>query len=435
MPGERTRGDALTQVFRIPEFRALWAAELISVAGDQLARIALAVLVYGRTGSAGWAATVYALTFLPALIGGLLLGGLADRYRRREVMVVTDVVRAVLVGLMAIPGLSLWALCALLVVVVLISAVHSAAQSALLPAVLPGEHYERGLAVRQITSQSVQLAAFAGGGLLLLVVSPVAALALNAVSFIVSAVVLRLGVAERPPPDRMTEDPGDPGAATEAAPPGRPRGSLLHDGIDALGQILSDPSRRALLCLVWLVSCYVVPEALAAPYAASFGGGPLAVGLLMAADPMGSIVGAFLFSRFVPAHRRSRLVGIIAALAGVPLALCILAPGLPVSILLWALSGALATGYLVQAQALFVRATPDAERGRVVGVAASGLVATQGIGVFAGGLLADVWDPTVAVAVAGVTGSVLAAVAALAWRSAGRSGRDVPVAATVDGGH
>ncbi|MHA6795241.1 MFS transporter [Pseudonocardia bannensis] len=434
MPGERARGDGLTQVFRIPEFRALWAAELISAAGDQLARIALAVLVYGRTGSAGWAATVYALTFLPAMLGGVLLGGLADRHRRREVMVVADVARAGLVAVMAIPGLSLWALCALLVVVVLISAVHSAAQAALLPAVLPGEHYERGLAVRQITSQAVQLAAFAGGGLLLLVVSPVVALAINAMSFIVSAAVLRFAVAERPVPDRDPEE-SDPDEGTDPAPPGRPRRSMLRDGIDAFGRIMADPSRRALLCLVWLVSCYVVPEALAAPYAASFGGGPLAVGLLMAADPMGSVVGAFLFSRFVPAHRRSRLVGVIAVLAGVPLALCILAPGLPVSILLWAVSGALATAYLVQAQALFVRATPDAQRGRVVGVAASGLVATQGIGVFAGGLLADVWNPTVAVAVAGVTGSVLAVGAALAWRSADRSGRDAPVAAGVPGGH
>ena len=53
----------------------------VSVAGDQLARVALTVLVYGRTGSAAWAAATYALTFLPALLGGVLLGGLADRYR------------------------------------------------------------------------------------------------------------------------------------------------------------------------------------------------------------------------------------------------------------------------------------------------------------------------------------------------------------------
>ncbi|MGH8966506.1 MAG: MFS transporter, partial [Actinomycetes bacterium] len=48
-------GSGLGAVFRVPEFRVVWGAELVSVAGDQLARVALAVLVYGRTGSAVWA--------------------------------------------------------------------------------------------------------------------------------------------------------------------------------------------------------------------------------------------------------------------------------------------------------------------------------------------------------------------------------------------
>ncbi|MFC5993292.1 MFS transporter [Pseudonocardia hispaniensis] len=392
-------------MFRRGEFRALWGAELISLAGDQLARVALAVLVYGRTGSAGWAAAVYALTFLPAMLGGVLLGGLADRHRRREVMVVADLVRAVLVALMALPGLSLWLLCALLVVVVLLSAVHSAAQAALLPAVLPDDLFERGLAVRQITSQAVQLVAFAGGGLLLVAVTPNVALALDAATFVVSAVVLRLGVGHRP------------------VPGGEERSrSVAHDGVEAIREILADPPRRALLCLVWLVSCYVVPEALAAPYAAHLGQGSLAVGLLMAADPAGSVVGAFLFHRLVPAGQRTRLIGVVAVLAGLPLALCLVEPGLVGSILLWGLSGALSTAYLIQAQAVFVRLTPDAQRGRVVGVAAAGLVATQGAAVFLGGLLADRLGPAMAVAIAGAAGMVVATASGLAWRAARRSG-------------
>jgi hypothetical protein len=48
------RQAGFRDVLAIREFRALWAAELLSVAGDQLARVGLAVLVYGRTGSAGW---------------------------------------------------------------------------------------------------------------------------------------------------------------------------------------------------------------------------------------------------------------------------------------------------------------------------------------------------------------------------------------------
>jgi MFS family permease len=70
-------------VLRVAEFRALWIAEVFSVAGDQLARVALALLVFSRTGSASLTALTYALTFVPALIGGWLLSGLADRWPRR----------------------------------------------------------------------------------------------------------------------------------------------------------------------------------------------------------------------------------------------------------------------------------------------------------------------------------------------------------------
>jgi MFS family permease len=268
-------GSGLGAVFRVPEFRVLWAAELFSIAGDQLARVALAVLVYGRTGSSVWAAVAYALTFLPALLGGVLLSGLADRYRRREVMIVSDVARAVLVAVMAIPDLPLWALCTALVAVVLLGSPHTAAQGALYPEVLRGELYERGLAVRQITSQTAQLVGFATGGLLVAAVSPAVALLGNAVSFALSAVVLRIGVSDRPAPV--------PAHGSEQAIGG-------FCGIAAgLVEIATDRRRRALVLLAWLVGWYVVPEALAAPYADHLGAGPAVVGLLMAADPLGSM--------------------------------------------------------------------------------------------------------------------------------------------------
>ncbi|HEY0499585.1 MAG TPA: MFS transporter, partial [Kutzneria sp.] len=93
-------------MFANGEFRALWLAELVSTAGDQVARVALSLLVFDRTRSAALAALTFALTMLPALFGPLL-AGLADRYPRRNVMVTADLIRAVLMGIMAIPGVSL----------------------------------------------------------------------------------------------------------------------------------------------------------------------------------------------------------------------------------------------------------------------------------------------------------------------------------------
>lgn len=68
------------EVLRVPEFRAMLLAELFSIVGDQLARVALALLVFQRTDSAALTALTYALTFVPSVLGGALLSGLADRY-------------------------------------------------------------------------------------------------------------------------------------------------------------------------------------------------------------------------------------------------------------------------------------------------------------------------------------------------------------------
>src|SRR5215471_18389594 len=113
------------EVFAVTEFRALWLAQLLSVAGDQLARVAMTVLVFDRTHSALWTALTYAVTFLPWVIGGLALSGLADRLPRRQVMVACDLARMVLVCLMALVSLrvsaaSLWIMAALLFAVTLL---------------------------------------------------------------------------------------------------------------------------------------------------------------------------------------------------------------------------------------------------------------------------------------------------------------------------
>lgn len=395
------RRGALRQVFRVPEFRVMWVAELLSIAGDQLARVALAVLVFGRTGSALWAAATYALTFVPALLGGVFLAGLADRYRRREVMIVSDLLRAVGVGAMAIPQLPLWVLCMILVVVVLLGAPHTAAQGALMPDLLRGELYERGLAVRQMTNQTAQLAGFAGGGVLVAAMSPASALVADAATFVLSALLLRIGLSDRPRPGKAST--GSDGLGLRGITAG-------------IVDIATDRRRRVLVFLALLVGCYVVPEGLAAPVAAQIGAGPAAVGLLMAADPFGSVFGAWVFIRFMTTETRERLVGVFAVAGGLPLVATLFEPGLPVMLGLWAISGMFATAYLLQTQASFVRATPDDRRGQAIGMVASGIVASQGIAVFIGGAIADVWNPSAAIALSGATGGVLALAAAVVWR-------------------
>ncbi len=128
------------------EFRTLIITQFFSLAGDQLARVALSVLVFNRTDSALQAAIAYALTFVPAAIGGPLLSGLADRRPRRSVMIASDLVRAPLIGLIAIPSIPLPLALGLLALAGLFEAPFEAARGALLPDVLSAERYPTGYA-------------------------------------------------------------------------------------------------------------------------------------------------------------------------------------------------------------------------------------------------------------------------------------------------
>src|SRR5207245_664555 len=115
-PEERA---SYAEVFAIGEFRAMWAAQILSAGGDQFAQVAIAILVYHRTHSPFLTALAYALTYLPPIIGGPFLSGLADLFPRRRVMIVSDLFRVGTVGLMAVPGLPFAALCGLLFCTVL----------------------------------------------------------------------------------------------------------------------------------------------------------------------------------------------------------------------------------------------------------------------------------------------------------------------------
>jgi MFS family permease len=125
-------------VTRVREFRWLWLADVQSLLGDQLARVALSVLVFDRTHSSILTAGTYALTFIPALIGSFLLGPLADRIPRRRLLVVGDLARAVLIAVMAIVGQPLGLLTVLLVAAVVIGTPWKAAESALIADILAG---------------------------------------------------------------------------------------------------------------------------------------------------------------------------------------------------------------------------------------------------------------------------------------------------------
>lgn len=386
------------EVFAVREFRALWVAQALSFVGDQLAQVALAVLVYERTGNALLTAATYALTYLPPIVGGPLLSGLADVFPRRTVMIVCDVVRAVLVALMAVLALPLGALCVLVFLTVLLGTPFTAARAAVLPDVLEGDRFVAGTAINNITHQVTQMLGFLAGGAIVAAVGAREALALNALTFGASAVILVGGLRRRPAPkDRDAQSLG-----------------LWRGMRDGARLVFGDPTLRSLVSFAWLCAFYTIPEGLAAPYAATFDDSAVTVGLLMSAMPTGMVVGAFLYSRFVRPANRLRSMGWMAMLACVPLVGSGLQPPLWAVLLLWALSG-VGSAYQLAANAAFVAAVPPSGRGQAFGLAQSGILAGQGLGILVGGAVAEALGPQTVVALAGALGLSAAAVLTLSW--------------------
>lgn len=375
------------------EFRGLWLAEALSVAGDQLAKVALAIMVFDRTESALWAALVYSMTFLPALAGGLGLSQLADRLPRRNLLVNCALIQAALIGLMTIPHMPLVALCALVFLVSLVSAPANAAQNATTRESFDDDaQYLRSQDLRGITMNAMMLVGLAAGGVLVTLVGTRTALAIDAVTFLLAAAVVFGTVQWRPAA-------GNP-----------------DDGwFDGARLVFADRKLRILLMMALLVGLTVVPEGLAAPLARQLGAPDPAIGWLLAADPLGFVIGAFVLSHYVRAETRLRLIGPLAVVSSAVLIPFALQPTLPLALLLLALSGA-AGAYLLTITAEVATSVANDVRGSVLGVVRAALRVAQGIGIVAGGAVAT-WleSATATAALAGALATVIAVATAFAW--------------------
>jgi hypothetical protein len=403
---ERRLGFA--DALRTRVFAVLYVAEVQSTVGDQLARVALSVLVFRRTGSAAATALTYAATYLPAILGGVVLAGIGDRLPRRLVMIGCDAIRAVLFAVMALLHLPTIALVGLLVVAVFLGPAFAAAEVSYLAAALEPELFRVGTGLRMISGQASQVFGFAAGGALVALLGPRGALAVNAGTYVVSAFVIAVALrsgraagrhraaANSAVPDHAV----DRAAAVDRAGDADPHGK-------AFAGLWRDERTRAFLALSALAGLFVVPEGLAVPFGSAAGASTVETGLLMAAIPLGGALGAGFLVRLVPRASRLAVAGWMAVGCGLPLVVTGLVPRWPIALGCWLLSGALAA-YQVEVTTALVQHIPDALRARLIGIASSVLLGAQGLGlvVFAG--IATVTTPGRAIGIAGLAGSAIA---------------------------
>jgi len=396
-------------VFSVGEFRALWLAQVLSVAGDQLARVALTVLVYDRTRSALLAAVTYAASIVPTFIGGVALGGLADRLPRRQVMIACDLIRCLLVLIMAIPGMPVSPLVVLLFAVTLVGAPFISARAAVFPDVLPGDRFVLGSAVTITTNQLAQVVGFAVGGTLVSFLGVRVSLVVDAATFVLSALIVRFWTQWRP------------AARAPSRARRRPVGGLLS----GTRLVFTHPALRGPMLFGWLAAFYNAPEGIAVPLAHWLGGGSATVGFVLAAEAFGAMVGSIAFSRLVRADRRLRWMGPLAVAACGVLVLFAVHPRLPLALTILAASGVFAC-FQIAAAAAFVSAAPPDQRSQAFGLAQGGMSLGQGVVMVLAGAAAEHFRPDDVIVVCGAAGAAAATIIALDYTRKRYASDDTP---------
>lgn len=381
-----------------PEYRAIFIADGLSVVGDQVTRLAVALLVFERTGSSLLAAATYACSYLTWLLGGPVLSALADRMPRRRLMIACDLARAVLVLVLLLPGLPLWALFAVLGLVGLLAPPFDAARSAMLADILEGDRYVVGSALSGAVGQAGQVVGFLAGGAMVALLGTRGALVLDATTFLLSAALLGALVRHRPAPDRT--------GTTTTLRTDLSAGAVLVARSPALRRLLGWGALSAVIT--------IAPEGLAVSVAATLGGGPAAAGVLTAAVPAGFLLGSWLVLR-LPPERRPVLFPWLTVLSAGMLMLSPLLDSIALVAVVWLLAG-VGTALQLVANAAFVQAVPPELRGRAFGVAATVLMALQGVVLLVAGALADAVDARTSVALIAAMGLLVLAVAGVSSR-------------------
>ncbi|MFG1687551.1 MFS transporter [Nonomuraea sp. NPDC049269] len=375
----------------VPEFRAIFLSHVICMLGTIVTQFALTVLVYRQTRSPFLAALVFTVAFVPYLFGGVLLSALADRMAIRRLLVGCNLTTAALAAAMASTGSPVGVVLVLAFGMGLVAPVFAGARAALLPRILDGDAYIAGRSLFRLVAQGAQVGGFALGGLLLIALTPRAALLLNTGAFLTSAALLAAGVKSRP-------------AVTSATSL-----SLVRDSLAGLGKVFRLVPLRRVLVFGWAVPAIgVTPEALAAPYAQLAGFGTVGLGLLMSALPVGTVLGEVLCLWIPSPARRLRLIVPLALLMFLPQLAFGLRPGLPLAVGLLVLSG-MGLAHHLGLDQLLMDAAPEPVVGRALSIQTAGLMFWQGIGFAVAGSAAQWVAPPMVITAGAVVGLAVVA--------------------------
>jgi MFS family permease len=384
------------------QFWRFWSAATLSSLGDGFTFVALPLLAARLTRDPGRIALVVGAEYTAWLLFGLVSGALADRWERRRIMAVTDIVRIGLFGGFAALVATDRATVTLLVVLAFsagtLGILNQNSSSAFLPSLVSRDHLEPANAWLQagLVVPSMFVGPALGG--LLFVAAPSLPFTVDAVSYLVSAALVLSIRVSRP-------------ATAEVLTTG-----LLAQMGEGLRWLWSSHVLRVLCLLLALVNgTFAAVSGILVLYAQEvLGLSERGYGLLLSVIALGTVAGSALAGTANRVLGPARIVPFLLLSQGAAMLAVAATGSLTVAVIGFFVGGVASGLWNIVTISLRQRIVPDRLLGRVTSAYRMVGLGAMPLGAFAGGLLARAYTLTSTLVVGGVL-SVLGTAAALRW--------------------
>lgn len=358
----------------------VWSASAISNLGDGISFVAVPLLALSLTDDTRLLALTTAAVFVPWLLVALPAGLAVDRVDRRQLMIVSNVVRAALFGFVAVAAhrgwLSVWGLIALLLVIGTFEVLFDSSAQALMPMIVPPERLATAnglLFTAEIVAGSI--AGLSVGAVLFDVATPLP-FSIDAATFAVGAVLIASVAIRR------SERPVDATGGT-------------GDGLLVAGRWLWQHGTLRTLALLFTVTNLglLFGQGVFVKYAVEeLGASPMEFGIMLAVAAVGGATGGLVSEQVIARLGDRRVIAVSSIVFGLGNIAIGVSPATWFTALAGFAVGAAITIWNVITVTLRQRLIPADLFGRVNGVYRWLGAAASAIGVAAGGLVAHVGD-------------------------------------------
>lgn len=381
------------EVFANGQFRTLLGTAVLAIAADTLRMVALSILVYKLTGSSFLSALTFGILFIPQVVGSTFFGALADRFPPRRLIVTGFAIETVTGAFIGLTHLPIPLMLTLVAVNAAIIAAFAGSRARIMARVLVGDTYVLGRSVISVAGSGAQLVGLASAGAAVAIVGPRHALLVSAGAHFLSTVGSWLFLDRDDDIEPLREQSK----------------SVVRESLSGNRALLGMPRVRRAMLAQWLPPTFIAgSESLIVAFALRNGLGNQAPGLLLAGYPVGMIIGDVVVGRFLTPHRREQLVAPLTVLMGAPLLVFAFHPSFVVALVVIVLSGAGCASALGM-QRRFVEAVPDVYRGQAFGLLGTGMMTVQGLGALMAGIVSEIFDVGITMAIFGaLTGVVVA---------------------------